>query len=492
MSEHEGTRAARTLQDYRAALDASAIVAITDLDGVITHANDRFCEVSGYSREELVGETHRLVKSDRHDAAFFAALWETIAAGRTWRGRVCNRRRDGTDYWLDTTITPLDGDGAVRAYLAIRHDVTPLVEALGALEASEGRFRALFDCVGVGIALVDLDDRIVEASPLLREMLGYDADEIIVRPFTSHAHPDDAHQDHDLFADLVAGTRGRYEIDKRYVRRDGTQFWGHTTVSIIHGADESPAYVIGVVRDVTEKRAADERAREQEALARLGEMAAVVAHEVRNPLAGIQGAVEVIGRSLAVDSPERGVVATIVERIGGLNDLVSQLLTFARPAELRISQVSVRDLLERVASLISGDPSLGGGRLAISGENATIEADPELLERALLNLALNAAQAACDAGAVEIEIRQTEDGCAVDFLDRGPGVDGHLRERIFEPFFTTKSRGAGLGLANARQVIGAHGGTLRVREREGGGACFELRLPKTRVSALLSEGSRRL
>lgn len=126
---------------YASALDEAAIVVITDAEGRIIHCNDRFCEISGYSRDELLGATHSLVNSGRHSRAFFVAMYRTLGRGQTWRGEICNRRKDGGLYWVDTTIVPQFGvDGRVSGYISIRFDVTAHVRALE--ELAQARVRA--------------------------------------------------------------------------------------------------------------------------------------------------------------------------------------------------------------------------------------------------------------------------------------------------------------------------------------------------------------
>ncbi|RIK86403.1 MAG: GGDEF domain-containing protein [Hyphomicrobiales bacterium] len=157
------------LDAYKAALDQHAIVAITDRAGRITHVNNPFCRISGYRREELVGQRHNIVNSRHHPRAFFAGMWRTIARGEVWRGEICNKARDGRLYWVDTTIVPYrDDKGKIGGYVSIRYDVTDRKQAEVALRAENERrqqaetlLRDVIDAVPDGIIAFDGEDRLV-------------------------------------------------------------------------------------------------------------------------------------------------------------------------------------------------------------------------------------------------------------------------------------------------------------------------------------------
>ena len=342
------------LQSFKYALDQSAIVAITDVSGRITYVNDCFCRISKYAREELLGKDHRMVNSRYHSREFIADLWATILGGRVWKGEMRNRAKDGTIYWVDTTIVPfLDGEGRPWQFLAIRSDIT-------------------------------------------------------------------------------------------------------------------------------ERKRIEQALREQGALARLGEMAAVVAHEVKNPLAGIAGAIQVIGTRLPADGPERPVIGEILARIAALNATVDDLLVFARPRSPKPAPVALRQLLLAAGSLLGRDQQSAGVELALPARDVVLWADAELLKPVLLNVLLNAAQAMGGRGTIRVTARNVGAACEVTIADSGPGIAPELRDKVFEPFFTTKHRGTGLGLAIARRVVEAHGGAIRLECPAAGGTLVTLRLPRAR------------
>jgi signal transduction histidine kinase len=225
-------------------------------------------------------------------------------------------------------------------------------------------------------------------------------------------------------------------------------------------------------------RAADERLREQATLVQLGEMAAVVAHEVRNPLAGVRGAIQVIGRRLPPGGRDAAVVDEIVVRIDALDELMKDLLLFARPPQVRAVPVDILTLATQTSALVSQDPTAGDVHFEFDGSHAAVTADPQLLQIVLLNLFLNAAHAMRGSGAIRTAVTVGDGGCRIAIADSGPGIPPDIRDRIFAPFFTTKQRGTGLGLSTAKRLIDSHQGRIGVECPPEGGTIVTIELPR--------------
>ena len=232
-------------------------------------------------------------------------------------------------------------------------------------------------------------------------------------------------------------------------------------------------------RELAERhaQAAEAQLREQAALAQLGQMAAVVAHEVRNPLAGIRGAVQILAKRLGPDAAERNITSEVIRRIDALAAIVQDLLQFARPRRPVPVQRPFSGLARPTLDLLRDDPALARMALELAGEDAVVFADPELFNLVLQNLLMNSVDAMERRGRIVVTATDGPDACEIRVADEGPGIPPAARARLFEPFYTTKHRGTGLGLATARRLVEAHGGTLNLVWPATGGTTAVLRLP---------------
>lgn len=240
--------------------------------------------------------------------------------------------------------------------------------------------------------------------------------------------------------------------------------------------------------DLTEVRRRAEESRLAESLARLGEMAGGVAHELRNSLATLRGYLTLIERR-----PDEESIADYLSEIrheaDHLERVLEDFLAFARPGTARLEELSLTRLARRAAA----DPSLAGVEVRVrDGEDLGLRGDAQLLERALRNLIHNAAQAEREAGRqgpIDLSIEETAEGIELAIEDRGPGLPPEMRERLFHPFATGRRGGVGLGLALAHRIVTLHGGRIRLDDREGGGTRAVLTFPHDTIVTVGSESS---
>jgi PAS domain S-box-containing protein len=366
-------RSLKELADIKFALDQSTIVAITDQRGVINYVNDEFCRISKYSRSELLGQDHRIINSGFHPKDFIRELWTTIASGQVWKGELRNRAKDGSIYWVATTIVPyLDAEGKPYQYVAVRHDITARKQA---------------------------EARLLEQA-----------------------------------AELQRATQ----------------------------------------------------------LSFVGELAAGLAHEIKNPLAGIQGAVDILIRRRDKNDPEREALEGMRHEVSRIDNTVRALLDRARPRLVSVRLTSLTDTVAQAVNLAKSQIITAvtqGHQVVIEydppDDPITIQIDPSQIEDAVLNLVLNAIEALDGKGHVRVRLFRAnsdsteEEEAIVEVSDDGPGIREEDLTQLFSPFFTTRLEGTGLGLPAVKRIARLHGGRVEVRSSVGQGSVFTIHLPVT-------------
>jgi two-component system, LuxR family, sensor kinase FixL len=360
-----------------------------------------------------------------------------------------------------------------------KEDLKALVEARASdLRDSSARLQSIIDSAVDGIIVIDATGRIETFNRGAERLFGYSAAEVVGRN-VNMLMPSPYHEEHDGYLEryLTTGAAkiigiGR-EVSGR--RRDGSIFPLHLSVGEMRvgGARR----FTGILHDLSARVRMEEQLREQAALAKLGEMAALIAHEVKNPLAGVRGAIQVIGSRLPTASKDAAIAKEVVARIDALDDLVKDLLLFARPPQLKPAPVDVAKLVAITAELLTQDPSLACVHVDIQGSAPPIQADPEMLKIVFENLLVNAAHAMEGRGRIQVDVAFTDARCRISVIDRGPGISPEIREKIFMPFFTTKARGSGLGLPTAKRLVEAHQGALAIECPPTGGTTVTVQLP---------------
>ena len=466
-----------------ALFDSSADAVIgTDLDGVVLTLEPQ-CRTplrlfqSQTSSDEQSQSSFPLTEPTSLRACSGASPRES-ASGPTTR---CVAGKDGQLVEVSLTVGARIAipSGRVIGASATAHDIT-LTETggEGGRRVSEARWHAVFDSAVDGIIVIDAQGRVEEFNPGAERMFGYEASEVIGRN-VSLLMPSPYHEEHDRYMAALSFTGVPRIIgigrEVTGLRKDGTTF--RPTWPLAKWLIGEERRFSGILHDLTTRVRLEAQLREQAALASLGEMAAVIAHEVRNPLAGVRGAVEVVGARLPKESADGAIVQEIVARIDGLNGLMQDLLLFARPPRPKSAPVEIHKLVRLTADLLSRNPALAALHVEVRGSHPPILADPDLLRIVFENLIVNGAHAMNDAGTLQVEVRAVDGTCHISVIDSGPGIPAEMRDKIFLPFFTTKSRGSGLGLPTAKRLVEAHRGTISVSCPPDGGTTVTVQLP---------------
>jgi two-component system sensor kinase FixL len=330
-----------------------------------------------------------------------------------------------------------------------------------------------------GIVVIT-DKGVIESfNPAAERMFGYAERDVLGRN-VSLLMPSPYREEHDGYMSryLKTGEQRIIGIGREVtgLRRDGTTFPVHLAVGEL--LVDGKQHFTGILHDLTKRVALEEQLREQTALARLGEMAAVIAHEVRNPLTAVRGAIQVIGGRLPADSRDAPIVTEILARLDALSALLKDLLLFARPPQPKFGTTDMMAVLRPVADLLSKDPSWAAVKVEISGEAPAILGDTELLKIVFQNLFINAAQAMEGSGTVRATVAAAaDDALVVRVADEGPGITPAVRKTLFQPFQTTKARGTGLGLLTAKRLVEVHRGTIAIDCPPSGGTVVTITLP---------------
>ncbi len=252
---HQADVQLRQLQ--RAVEQSPASVVITDIAGKIEYVNPHFTQLTGYTLEEAIGQSPSILKTGHTPRAVYADLWTNILLGREWHGEFLNRKKNGELYWEDAHIGPvLDSTGNVTHFVAVKEDVTARKQTEEELQQSRARLKAIFDAAAVGITLTDRAGNYVQVNRRWSEMIGYSIEQLAQLSPIELTYPDDRAANEAHMRRLIDGTLDAYELEKRYVRADGSIFWGALSVTAIRSDTGEFEASLGVISDITERKAA--------------------------------------------------------------------------------------------------------------------------------------------------------------------------------------------------------------------------------------------
>jgi two-component system sensor histidine kinase PilS (NtrC family) len=344
----------------------------------------------------------------------------------------------------------------------------------------------IFESVGSGLIAVDPRGRITAFNRAAEAITGIGAPEALGRPWESIFG---ISVDLERVRRAMAGPGGqsqRYEIELH--RRDGRQIPVGATFWLLKSGQGESVGLIGVCQDLSSIKQMEARMRQADRLATLGRLSANIAHEIRNPLASMSGAIEVLAKELPQDAGSGRLVEIVLRESERLNRIIRDFLEYARPAPLALLHVNLAEILDEVLLLLEHrSPAANIKVIREYGDTLPVRADPQQLRQAIWNLCINAVQSMPDGGEVRVGARELTDESPgrlqLRITDSGQGIPEKDLPHIFEPFYSTKPEGSGIGLALVYRVIQDHGGLVEVRSKPGAGTTFTLTLPGSAEAA---------
>jgi PAS domain S-box-containing protein len=494
-AEQQLSETLKEVTDYKFALDESSIVAITDQKGIIKYVNDNFCKISKYSREELLGQDHRMINSGYHPHAFIRNLWTTIAGGKIWKGELKNKAKDKTVYWVDTTIVPfLDENKKPYQYVAIRADITERKEAEEKLVKSEKIYKTIASSIpGSVICLIDTDYRYLLIEGDMLEKIGYSKEQLLGKKAEDVLPPETFFRVQREFRKTFNGetvthesSSHEYDIISRYIplKDENDVVYMIMTVAIdITELKNAQRSVAELNRSLEEKiilRTAQLKKSNEE----LEAFSYSVSHDLRAPLRGIIGFSAMLEEQYGMELDDEGkrIITVIKNNTLKMGNLIDDLLAFSRmgkQAMVKIhidTQLMIKEIIAEIA------PSAKPVNWIISAL-PSVYADRNTIRQVWINLISNAVKYSGKKEHARIEIGSHHEKDQVVFFvrDNGAGFNEQYRDKLFKVFQRLHSsklfEGTGVGLALVEKIISRHGGTVWAEGKEEEGACFYFSLP---------------
>lgn len=384
---------------------------------------------------------------------------------------------------LETAYDSL-GEQFQQLNLELQDSNNKLQNKVAELDVITDYLKNILDNMAQGILFIDFNGRITTCNRAAETILGIKSQEIIFKRFW------------DVFKDDLFSFSMKAGLEKKDA--EGTYNVSYTSPSHHHAELEITASfafnkaekasptdgnqgLIVMIRDVTEMRHLQTIAARADRMKVLGEMAAQVAHEIRNPLGGIKGFASLLQRDLAGQPSLQKMAASIVEGTDNLNNLVSQVLHYARPVQPHPEKTNLTALVDNIRTHIEADANIKRKRIAVKVEappgKIILQVDPALIKSALLNLAVNSIEAMPDGGTLTLSVSEKPGHVILAVADTGTGITEENVRKLYSPFFTTKPEGNGLGLIEVQKVAQAHGGAIELDTEIGRGTTFSLKLP---------------
>jgi len=462
------------------------ITSQTDKNGIITDVSSAFCRISGYSKEELIGSSHNIVRHPDTPDAVFKEMWHSIKSGKIWHGEIKNRRKNGEAYWVDSAIEPIFSDSLhIIGYKSVRFDITDTKALI--LENEENlelldEFKLTFETVNSGISFVDYDGRFIDANPYVLNLLGYSKEELEDVFCSNITAPEFREENKRVFKRAITTGKPQH-IEKICIRKDGVGVWTETVFQVFDS--EKILIALKNIGSYKELEESNKLLLMNSRSAAMGEMTSMISHQWRQPLSSINAILTKMKIKYELETMTPEEFGINFEKIKSLVQHLSKTIDFFHQysKEKKGEKIYIEELFEAISNITA--PIFEGSAIYNSINcNCSNRYVDDRLDQVLLSIYQNASDALIERGTEDKKEIKTlifeneKNQLVIQIRDTAGGISDENIKKVFEPYFSTKSKnGSGLGLYMSKTIVENHiGGTLHVYNDDKG-ACFEIIVP---------------
>ncbi|MDY6990490.1 MAG: PAS domain S-box protein [Thermodesulfobacteriota bacterium] len=460
---------------YENIIEGSDDMIVVIQEGITKYLNLKTLELTGRTKEETL-DTPFIAMVHPEDRGIVTEMYDRWPGKARGAPGLCTFRilkKDGTSIWSEAKPVVTEWEGKT-ALLNIVRDIS---ERKWAEESLRIKDSALASSIN-GVALADLEGSLTYVNNAFLKLWGYDSAEEVLGKSVQDLWKS---REEALGAVRALLESGGWRGEMTAVTRDGALFDLHVSASMVSNAEGKPLCMMASFVDITEKKEMEEAMLRSEKLSSIGQLAAGLAHELRNPLAVISSCAQFCTENMELEPPVNENLEMISRSVQRANKLINDLLAFARPSRLEWKDVDVNDLVTRTWNMAKLEARPFDTKFVLQLEERLpkIVGDEEKLGQVFINLIQNAVQAISGKGRITVrtQVLGPQHQVEVNVIDDGPGVPEDYRYKIFDPFFTTKDTGTGLGLSICHSIIQQHKGSISMECDDVSGTKFCVRLP---------------